>query len=298
MMAARTKKEKTKQEFKSKTQAAVVWSRFRRNKLALFGLIVFIVMMIAVLGADLYLDYDMDALEINMSLRYQSPSAEHIMGTDMFGRDLFARVMYGGRISMFVGIATVMVSLSVGSLIGATAAYYGGHVDNILMRVMDVFLAIPSTLLAIAIISALGTSLLNLIVAMGISQIPRMSRIVRSVVLGIKDIDYVEAASAYGSSDMHIIFKHIIPNAMGPILVQVTQTVARSVLTISGLSFVGLGVSEPTPEWGTMLSTVKTQMWQYPYLAIYPGIAIVLSVMSLTLIGDGLRDAMDPRLRN
>ena len=183
-------------------------------------------------------------------------------------------------------------------MIGATAAYYGGKVDEILMRIMDVFLAIPSTLLAITLISALGSSLGNLILSMGISQVPRMSRIVRSAVMSVKGIDYVEAARAYGSSDARIIFRHIIINVMGPILVQVTQTVARSVLTISSLSFVGLGISEPTPEWGSMLSAVRTDMRYYPYLALFPGFAVVLSVMSLTLVGDGLRDAMDPRLRN
>ena len=183
-------------------------------------------------------------------------------------------------------------------MIGATAAYYGGKVDEILMRIMDVFLAIPSTLLAITLISALGSSLGNLILSMGISQVPRMSRIVRSAVMSVKGIEYVEAARAYGSSDARIIFRHIMINVMGPILVQVTQTVARSVLTISSLSFVGLGISEPTPEWGSMLSAARTDMRYYPYLALFPGFAVVLSVMSLTLVGDGLRDAMDPRLRN
>ncbi|MEA4919490.1 MAG: ABC transporter permease [Clostridiaceae bacterium] len=287
-----------KPKYKKKSQAKVVWGRFKRNKLAFFGMIIFILMMFLVLGADLYLNYDVDALEQTIKNRYQLPSTDHWFGTDQFGRDEFARVVYGGRISMFVGIATVFVSLTFGSLIGASAAYYGGRVDNLLMRIMDVFMAIPSTLLAITLISALGSSLFNLILSMGISQIPRMSRIVRSSVMGVKGMDYIEAARACGTTDGRIIFRHIIPNAMGPILVQVTQTVARSVLTIASLSFVGLGVSEPTPEWGSMLSEAKNQMRYYPHLALFPGVAVVLSVMSLTLMGDGLRDAMDPRLRN
>ena len=287
-----------KHKYKKKSQAKIVWNRFRRSKLAMIGLVVFILMLLTVLTADLFFDYDTDVVGQDLTIRFQAPSAEHPFGTDSLGRDQLARVIYGGRISMFVGIATVAVSLSIGSVIGATAAYYGGKVDEILMRIMDVFLAIPSTLLAITLISALGSSLGNLILSMGISQVPRMSRIVRSAVMSVKGIEYVEAARAYGSSDARIIFRHIMINVMGPILVQVTQTVARSVLTISSLSFVGLGISEPTPEWGSMLSAARTDMRYYPYLALFPGFAVVLSVMSLTLVGDGLRDAMDPRLRN
>ena len=285
-------------KYKKKSQAKVIMHRFCKSKLAVFGLVTFIIMLVAVVSADLYLDYDTQVIKQDIMNRFQPPSAEHWFGTDQFGRDEFARVVYGGRISMFVGIATVVVSLTVGSLIGATAAYYGGKVDNFLMRIMDVFMAIPSTLLAITLISALGSSLFNLILSMGISQIPRMSRIVRSSVMSVKSMDYVEAAKAYGTKDFGVIFQHIIPNAMGPILVQVTQTVARSVLTIASLSFVGLGISEPTPEWGSMLSEAKSQMRYYPHLALFPGFAVVLSVMSLTLVGDGLRDAMDPRLKN
>lgn len=283
---------------KKKSQLRVIWARFKRNKLAVAGTAVFCLMLIAVLGTDLFLNYEKDALEQNIRNRFQPLSAEHWFGTDQYGRDEFARVIYGGRISMFVGIATVLVSLSVGALIGSAAAYYGGRVDNILMRIMDVFLAIPSMLFAIALISALGTNLFNLILSMGISQIPRMSRIVRSAIMSVKEMDFIEACRACGTCDARIIWRHILPNAMGPILVQVTQTVARSVITIASLSFVGLGISEPTPEWGSMLSEAKNLMRYYPHLALFPGIAIVMSVMSLTLMGDGLRDAMDPRLRN
>ena len=285
--------------FKKKSQLGTIWLRYKSSKLAVFGLVVFIAMAVCVLGADLYLDYENQAIAQNLSIRFQPPQlGEHFLGTDQYGRDLFARLVYGGRISMFVGMATVCVSLTLGSIIGASSAYYGGRIDDILMRVMDVFLAIPSELLAITLVAALGSNILNLILAMGISQTPRMSRIVRSAVLGVRGMEYVEAAKACATKDPRIIFRHILPNAMGPILVQVTQTVARSVITISSLSFVGLGISEPTPEWGAMLSEAKNQMRYYPYLAISPGIAIALTVMSLTLIGDSLRDAMDPRLKN
>lgn len=283
---------------KKKSQWKTIWIRFKRNKLAVAGLVVFLIMAVIVLSADLWLDYESGATTMDLANAYQAPSAAHIFGTDQYGRDYFTRVVFGGRISMFVGIATVAVSLTFGGLIGATAAYYGGKVDEVLMRCMDVLMAIPSTLLAITIISALGSSLFNMIIAMGVSQIARMSRIVRSAVMSVKDQEYIEACRACGTSDARIILRHILPNAMGPVLVQVTQTVARSVITVASLSFVGLGVSEPTPEWGGMLSFAKTQMRYYPYLSLFPGFAVVMSVMSLTLAGDGLRDAMDPRLRN
>ncbi|GHV38390.1 peptide ABC transporter permease [Synergistales bacterium] len=285
-------------KYKKKSQWKTIWLRLKKNRLAMFGLVCFILMMIAVVAADIYYDYEEDALSQNLSARFKDPSREHPLGTDQYGRDVMARVVYGGRISLFVGLATICVSLTAGSIIGAAAAYYGGKVDEVLMRFMDIFLAIPNTLMAITLVAALGSSLVNLILAMGISQIPRMSRIVRSSVLSIVGQEYVEAARACGTSDARIIFRHILPNAMGPILVQVTQTVARSVITISSLSFIGLGISEPTPEWGSMLSEARSQLRYHPHLAIAPGVAIVMAVMSLTLLGDGLRDALDPRLKN
>ena len=218
---------------KKKSQWKTIWIRFKKNKMALGGLIVFLLMAVIVLSADLWLDYEKGAMTMDIANAYQSPSAQHIFGTDQYGRDYFTRVVYGGRISMFVGIATVMVSLIFGGLIGATAAYYGGKVDEVLMRCMDVLMAIPSTLLAITIISALGSSLFNMIVAMGVSQIARMARIVRSSVMSVKGQEYIEACRACGTSDARIILRHIIPNAMGPVLVQVTQTVARSGITVA-----------------------------------------------------------------
>lgn len=285
-------------QYKKKSQFRVIFTRYCRSKLAIFGLIVFTAMFLFFISADVFFDYEVDALEMDMVNRYQPPTSAHILGTDAYGRDMFARIVYGGRTSLLIGVSTAALALIAGSLIGASAAYFGGAVDNVLMRIMDVFLAIPGTLLAITIISAIGSNITTLLIAMGISQTPRMARLVRSSVLGVMGSDYIEAAKAFGTSNRRIIFRHIIPNAMGPILVQTSQTVARSVLIVAGLSFVGLGISEPTPEWGSMLSGVKSQMRHSPYLALGPGVAMVLSVLSLTLIGDGLRDAMDPRLRN
>ena len=233
-----------------------------------------------------------------MQIRYLPPSLEHLFGTDQYGRDIFMRMLFGARISLFVGLIAVAISLSAGALIGAVAGYYGGRVDDILMRIMDIFLAIPSTLLAISIVAALGTNLLNLLLAMAISYMPSFARIVRSSILTVKSQEYIEAARACGTSTFRIILRHIIPNAMGPIIVQATLTVARIILGISSLSFVGLGIQPPTPEWGTMLSEGQSQMRYHPYLILIPGAAIALAVMALNRSGDGLRDALDPRLKN
>jgi peptide/nickel transport system permease protein len=248
--------------------------------------------------ADFIVDYETEAIKQNMQNRFSPPSKEHFFGTDNFGRDVFARIVFGARISLFVGIITVGISLFFGVLIGATAGYFGGKVDNILMRIMDVFLAIPQMLMAIAVVAALGTDMFNLLIALSVSQIPRFARIVRSSILTVKGQDYIEAARACGTSNSRIIIKHILPNAIGPITVQATLNVAITILVISALSFVGLGVQPPTPEWGSMMADSKSQLRYHPYLVIIPGIFIGLTVMSLNVIGDGLRDALDPRLKN
>jgi len=284
--------------YKKRSQLGSIWFRYRKNKLAMLGLFLMLFMLIIALCADVIADYDSMAIAQNLTNRFQKPSAQHIFGTDAYGRDVFARVIFGARISLFVGLATITVSLTVGLLIGACAAYYGGRIDNILMRIMDIFLAIPQTLMAISIVAALGGGIINLLIALSISSVPRFSRVVRSAVLSVKGQDFVEAARACGTRDARIIYKHIIPNAIGPIIVQATLNMASTILTIAALSFIGLGVKAPTPEWGFMLAEAREQMRYYPYLFIFPGIAIVISVLGLNLIGDGLRDALDPRLKN
>lgn len=285
-------------KYKKRSQVKSVWFRFRKNKLAMAGLIIICLMIILACAADLLADYDTDAITQNVRQRLFPPSSEHIFGTDAFGRDVFARIIFGARISLSVGIITIIISMAGGILIGACAGYFGGKVDNILMRIMDIFLAIPQTLMAITIVAALGGGIVNLLIALCISSIPRFSRVVRSAVLPIKGQEYIEAARACGTKNSRIILKHIIPNAIGPIIVQATLNMATTVLTIASLSFIGLGVKAPMPEWGSMLSEAKEHMRYYPYLIIIPGIAIILSVMGLNLIGDGLRDALDPRLKN
>lgn len=285
-------------KYKKRSQFKSVWFRFRKNRLAMFGMMILSIMILVAVFADFFADYNTDAIQQNLIQRLQSPNAEHIFGTDALGRDMFARIIFGARISLFVGLITVAISLTFGLIIGASAGYFGGWVDSVLMRLMDVFLAIPQTLMAITIVAALGGGLVNLLIALSISSIPRFSRVVRSSILSIKGQEFVEAARACGTSNRRIILKHIIPNAIGPIIVQATLNMATTVLTIASLSFIGLGVKAPMPEWGTMLAEAKDQMRYHPYLIVIPGVAIVLSVMGLNLIGDGLRDALDPRLKN
>lgn len=282
---------------RKRRQLSLIWFRFRKNKLAMLGLIIFLIMIFMAAYVSIFGDYE-KAITMDMPNKLQTPSAAHLFGTDQFGRDILMRMMFGARISLSVGLLTMVLSLVVGSLIGAAAGYYGGKVDNLLMRIMDVFLAIPSTLLAISIVAALGQGMFNLLLATAVSQIPAFARVVRSAILTVKGQDYIEAARACGMRGGRIILRHILPNAMGPIIVQATLNIARTILGISSLSFVGLGISPPTPEWGSMLSEGKTMMRYYPHLILIPGAAIALAVMSLNLIGDGLRDALDPRLRN
>jgi ABC-type dipeptide/oligopeptide/nickel transport system permease subunit len=221
---------------------------------------------------------------------------EHLFGIDGNSRDLFSRVIYGSRLSLQVGLATITFAIIIGTLIGAVAAYAGGIADNILMRIMDVLMAFPSLLLAIAIVSVLGTGLINALLAIGIVSIPRFARLVRSTVLSVKELEFVQASRALGGSPMHILFKRILPNAVTPLIVQGTLGIATAILDAAALSFLGLGAEPPIPEWGLMLGEEKNSIFSAPHLVIFPGIAIMLTVLGFNLLGDGLRDTLDPRL--
>lgn len=283
---------------KSNSQWAGVWRRLKRNKMAIIGLIILVCLILVAIFADVIADYETEAIHQDSSIRLQGPSKEHWFGTDNLGRDIFARIAHGARISLSVGIIAVGGALVVGGLLGAVAGYYGGRLDNIIMRLMDVFLAIPSILLAIAIVSALGPSMTNLMISVGISSIPGYARIVRSSVITVKDEEFIEAAKSIGASDARIIFKHIIPNSLAPIIVQATLGVAGAILSAAGLSFLGLGIERPQPEWGSMLSDGRDFIRQAPHIVTIPGLAIMITILSLNLLGDGLRDALDPRLRD
>lgn len=273
-----------------------VWKRLKRSKMAIIGLIILSFIIIIAIGADYIAPYGFD--EQDLMNAFQSPSSDHWFGTDEFGRDIFSRVIYGSRVSLSVGFIAVGIALIIGGFLGALAGYYGGKIDNIIMRVMDILLAIPSMLLAISIVASLGPGLTNLMIAVGISSIPTYARIVRASVMSIKGMEFIEAAETAGSSDLRIIFKHIIPNSLAPVIIQATLGVAGAMLTAAGMSFIGLGIQPPNPEWGAMLSGGRAYIRDYSYMTMFPGLAIMITILALNLLGDGLRDALDPKLKN
>lgn len=283
---------------KKRSQWAEVWRRLKKNKMALLGLGLLVAFVLVALFADVIANYDTVVIKQNLKMRLQPPSAEHWLGTDEFGRDIFARLVHGARVSLKVGVLAVGLSIIVGGTLGALAGFYGGKLDNVIMRIMDIFLAVPSILLAIAIVSALGPNLMNLMISISISSVPSYARIVRASVLSIRDQEFVEAAKAIGASEMRIIFRHIIPNSLAPVIVQGTLGVAGAILSTAGLSFIGLGIQPPAPEWGSMLSGGRQYLRYAWWVTTFPGVAIMLTILSLNLLGDGLRDALDPRLKH
>jgi len=289
---------------KQRTLAAETWRRFRKNKLALAGMIVLITLVLIALSTiviDLVTDnaiYNNYVIKQNLRLRLQGPSKAHLFGLDEFGRDVLMRMIWAVRYSLFMGTIAIALSTVVGVILGSIAGYYGKVTDNIIMRFMDVLLAIPSMLLATAIVAALGTSLTNVLIAIAISYVPTFARTVRASVLTIKDQEFIEAARAMGASDFRIIFKYILPNSMAPLIVQSTLGVAGAILSIAGLSFLGLGIQPPTPEWGSMLSSARSYIREGWHITVIPGLGIMITILALNVMGDGLRDALDPRLKN
>ena len=284
-------------DIKKKSQFVEVWKRLCRNKTAVFGLVIVALLTLMAILSPILIDYETQVIKTNYSEALQAPSANHWFGTDEMGRDILLRVMYGSTVSLSIGVVTVAVSLTVGLILGAAAGYFGGKTDMIIMRIMDIFLAIPGTLLAICIVASLGNSIPNLVIAQAVSSIPTFSRVVRGAVITARDADYVEAARAIGAKDATIIFHEVLPNSLAPIIVQTTLQVASVILSIAGLSFIGLGIPAPRPEWGAMLSGDRAYIRDYSYMCLFPGLAIMTTILSLNLLGDGLRDALDPRLR-
>ena len=282
---------------KKKSQAYEIWRRFRKNKTAMAALIVLSLIILSTLCADFIWDYQKDACSINVKNRLQHPSWEHPLGTDELGRDMLCRLVYGARASLTVGILGTTFALLVGGTLGAIGGYYGGKLDNIIMRCTDVLLAIPGLLLCIAIMSAFKSNVFYISLSLGISYISKFTRIVRSSILSVRDQEYVEAARAIGASDFSIITKHVLMNCMAPIFVQYALAIGSRILSVSTLSYIGMGIQAPTPDWGNMLSGARAFIRGNTYLVMGPGVALLLTISSFNLIGDGLRDAMDPRLK-
>lgn len=280
---------------KQRSQRAEIWRRFKKSKTALIGFLMLAILLLIAIFANYIAPYPYDGM--NLLNRRQPPSSEYLMGTDHMGRCVFSRVIYGTRISIIIGFFAVLISAIVGGTIGAISGFYGEKLDNAIMRIIDVILSIPPILLAIAIVSAFGGSLVNVMIAIAIGYTPRFARVVRGSVMTIKEDEFVDAARVLGASDYRIITKHIMPNAFAPVIVQGTLFVAMAILQAAGLSFIGLGAQPPTPEWGAMLSQGQNYIRDAWWMSVFPGLAIAVTVLSLNLLGDGLRDALDPRLK-
>jgi peptide/nickel transport system permease protein len=272
---------------------------FFSNRLAIFGTAVMTVFVLMAVFAPLVAPYD--PLQTDLPQKFDGPSLAHPFGQDELGRDILSRVIYGARISLTAGLAAVAVATVVGTIVGLTAGYLGRWPDSLLMRLMDVLLAFPSILLAIVIVSILGPSLPNAMLAIGIVFIPQIARVVRSAVISVRERDYIEAERALGAGNVQIVLSGVLPNSMAPLIVQATLTLATAILDVAALSFLGLGARAPTPEWGAMLTDAFRSGFgvfvEGQHAIIFPGIAIALAVLSVNFIGDGLRDALDPRRR-
>ncbi|MDR1965199.1 MAG: ABC transporter permease [Synergistaceae bacterium] len=290
-------KGKTEITFKKQGQAREIWRRFKKSKGAVIGLVMLVAMLAVILLADVIAPYSL-ATKQNLSQKLAPPSSGHIFGCDAYGRDLFARVLHGGRTSLSIAVIATMTSCLLGSILGAVAGYFGKAVDSVIMRALDIFMSVPDILFTMAVVVALGANFINLLVALTLAYFTNYVRLVRSQVLNLSELEYVEAARAGGAGSARIIATHIIPNAMGVIIVNTTLNVAKIILYESTLSFLGLGMPPPAPEWGLMLSEARSFLRTSPHLLIFPAAAIVLSACSVNLIGDGLRDALDPHLKS
>lgn len=287
----------TTQVRKKRSQAAEIWRNFRKNTGAMIALGFLIALILMALTIDLWIDYD-TITAMNIRERLQWPNAKHWFGTDEMGRDIFWRVLYASRYSLAIGFVAVVVSCIIGIPLGAIAGYYGGTVENVIMRISDVFEAVPGILMAMVVVAVLGSDVQNLMIAIGISAVPGYIRITRAAVLSVKNEEYIEAVRALGKSEAYIIFRHVLPNCLSPIIVQVTLRIANAIVSASGLSFLGLGIQPPLPEWGALLNAGNAYVVTHNYMTIFPGLAIMLTVLAFNLVGDGLRDAMDPKLKH
>ena len=284
--------------YKKRSLSQEVWRNYKKSPSAMIGLVIIIAIVIAAIVSQFVFNYDTDIVQQDLMNRFLPPLTEgHLLGTDQYGRDELTRVLYGAKYSLAVGIVSVAISCLFGCTMGLIAGYYGGVVENIILRFCEVFMGIPSVLLGVAIMTAFGQSLAVLMLAVGLVYVPMFARTARAAVLPFREEEYIEAAKVSGVGDLKIIFSHVLPNSLSPIIVQVTMGVANGILSASFLSFLGLGVPVPAPEWGAMLSSAREYIRDYGYLCTFPGIAIMVTVLSFNLMGDGLRDALDPKLK-
>ncbi|HUT16425.1 MAG TPA: nickel transporter permease [Anaerolineae bacterium] len=293
--SSQTESNLTEKERAPRSLFADAMRRLFRNKLAIAGMVIMGVFLLTATFAPLLAPYD--PIKQELIMRRRPPSQEHWFGRDDLGRDILSRIVFGARLSLQVGVLSVGFAIVIGALVGASTGFLGGWVDNIVMRLMDIMLAFPSLLLAIAIVSILGPGLINMLYAIGIVSIPAYARIARASVLAVKEQDYVLAARAIGVPPARLLFRNILPNCLTPLIVQGTLGIGTAILDAAGLSFLGLGAQPPKPEWGAMLGQGRYSMFTAPHIVIYPGVAIMLTVLGFNLFGDGLRDALDPKLK-
>jgi peptide/nickel transport system permease protein len=286
-------------EKKSKRKASRVgetWHRLKKNKIAVVSLVILILLFVTAILAPLIAPYSYEQEDFSQS--FAGSSREHLLGTDRLGRDILSRLLYGSRQSLQIGIYSTALAAVVGVILGSIAGYYGGWADNLVMRFLDIYQGIPMFLLCVTLAAVLGPSLRNAIIAIGISSISGYARLMRASILTVREMEYIEAAKAINASNSRIIRKHIIPNAISPLIVSITMSMGASVIAGAGLSFIGLGVQPPIPEWGAMISDARSFLRTNSTLALYPGICVMITVLAFNLLGDGLRDALDPRLKN
>ena len=272
------------------------WRRLSRNGTAVAGFVLLLVILVACFGAPLFFDYQRDVVGVNIAQRLQIPVEGKPLGTDELGRNLLARILWGGRTSLMIGFGSVLLASLAATFIGTVAAYYGGRTDSLLMRALDVLLAIPAMLLMITFVAIMAPTQTNLMLAISVSFVPSMARLVRAQVLSVKGLEYVAASRAQGASDVRVLLFHVLPNAIGPVIASFVMYIPGGIMTISGLGFIGLGVQPPNPEWGSMLASGRAFIRDAWHLTTLPGAAIVLTIIALTLVGDGLRDAIDSRM--
>ena len=287
---------KVKEKKRKESRVSEIWRRLKKNRGAVVSMFLILALVLVAIFADVIAPYAYD--EQNYDDSYAPHSARHPLGADKLGRDMLSRLIYGARQSLMIGVFSVAISAILGMFFGALAGYFGGWVDNVLMRFLDIYQSIPMMLMCIVLSAVLGPSLRNTILALGISMIPQFARLMRASIMPVRNMEYVEAAQSINAGHGHIILKYIIPNAISPMIVSITMYIGSAILIGAMMSFIGLGVQPPLPEWGTLISDGRNVMRGHPTLALYPGLCIMITVLAFNLLGDGLRDALDPRLKN